>query len=81
MIEEFIEYLKDQKAVRDGFFCDLRIELKQSFVRQDYWALWANHDCKDWDLLITMLMSEEAIKALVHMEGVLLADQVHCLTK
>ena len=82
MIDEFIEFLKDQKVVRDGFFCDLRIELKQQLIRQDnYWYLWANHDCKDWDLLITILMSEDAIKALVHMEGVILTDQVNCLTK
>ena len=28
-----------------------------------------------------MLMSEDAIKALVHMEGAILTDQVSCLTK
>ena len=43
------------------FACDSDIRIVRPFAEDStIWALWANHDCSDYDLLLNIVMDAEA---------------------
>ena len=41
----------------------------------DMWALWANHDCLNWEVTLTMIMDEQARSNILASTGIMFADQ------
>jgi len=36
----------------------------------DIWAIWANHDCANWEILLTFVMTREATSDVIAQAGV-----------
>ena len=57
------------------FTCDSDIRLETPFPEQNLlWALWANQNCKDFDLLLTIVLDTGIEKNLVGYLGADLSD-------
>ena len=46
--------------MRSGrFYCNSDVRVDFPFDDTEYMALWAAHDCKDWDLYLTVVVDED----------------------
>lgn len=43
-------------------------------MKHDLWAVWASHDCKNWDVLLTMVMTRETTEDVIAKTGVVYSD-------
>ena len=58
------------------FTCDSDIRLEIPFPdEQRIWALWANHDCKDFDLILTVTLDSETLNNLIGYTGADLTEK------
>lgn len=53
------------------FSCDRDIRIDHPFPEEpSLWALWADHDCKDYNLLLTLVMDQEVVDKVLGWVGV-----------
>ena len=46
--------------MRQGrFFCNHDVRIDFPFDDTEYMSLWANHDCSDWDLYLTLIADSD----------------------
>lgn len=58
---EFPAWVESQEMSSSIFTCDSDIRVDHPFTDDDrMWALWAQQDCRDFDLILTVLLDEEA---------------------
>lgn len=80
---KLIEWTKDQKQdEKEGFFCDFTVSLDFPFASEndDLMAVWAGHDCSNWDLYITMIFPREQTEKLITYVGTELSERRGCYT-
>lgn len=52
------------------FTCDMAINLERPFPEEEkVWSLWANQNCKDFDLLLTVIFDKDAEDSLLGFTG------------
>ena len=59
---ELETWTKEQEQdKKEGFFCDFTVSLDFPFTSEDddLMAVWAGHDCSQWDLHITLVMPRD----------------------
>lgn len=60
------DWAKDQSPDSRGWTCKNTLFVDYPFG-EDYMAVWSNHDCKNYDLYLTLLMDIEAVNGyLMH---------------
>ena len=65
--------------MRSGrFFCNSDVRVDFPFDDNEYMALWAAHDCKDWDLYLTVVADEETAGLAITWEGAEESDRKGC---
>ena len=52
----FEDWVKDQEMQTGFFSCNSDVRIDFPFDNQNYTALWATHDCDQWDLFLTVVM-------------------------
>jgi len=38
------------------------------------WAIWANHDCLNWDIILTIILDTEVSQNVIANAGILLTE-------
>ena len=56
------------------FTCDLTVGIEQ-ILDSEAWGFWANHDCSEYTLYLTVVMDEETRGNLLSVEGPALSDK------
>ena len=56
LINSFEDWVQEQEMRSGRFFCNSDIRVDFPFDDTEYMALWAAHDCKDWDLYLTIIV-------------------------
>lgn len=59
VIASFEDWVGEQEQRAGRFFCGQDIRLDFPFDDTEYMALWASHNCADWDLYLTIVGDEE----------------------
>jgi len=74
---EFPKWVRSKEISTSKIFtCDLGINLERPFPEEDrVWSLWANQNCKDYDLFLTLIFDEEAHSSLLGFTGADLSSQ------
>ena len=58
------------------FSCDSDIRIDHPFPKDErMWALWAAQNCRDYDLLITVMLDEMAVNKMIGYVGADLTDK------
>lgn len=78
VIENFQEWVKDQRSQAGGIFCNYDFRIETPFDNYEHSALWVTHDCKVWDLYLTVIMSKQSADLAVTWSGAELSDRRGC---
>mmetsp|Transcript_7079 Transcript_7079/g.9862 ORF Transcript_7079/g.9862 Transcript_7079/m.9862 type:complete len:109 (-) Transcript_7079:132-458(-) len=58
------------------FSCDSEIRISYPFAQDEsMWALFASHDCEDYALMMTVVLSQEVLNKFIGFYGASLSDQ------
>jgi len=75
-VTDFAGWVDNQKMNPNEFSCDSDIRLELPFPEdQRMFAIWANHDCTDYTLFLTLLIDEDEQRNLVGYNGAELSDK------
>ena len=56
-VQDFPRWVKEQRMDESIFSCDSDIRIAHPYPDEDgLWALWADHDCSEYDLVLTIVM-------------------------
>ena len=73
---DFPDWVAGQKMQSSIFTCDSDIRIDHPFADDErMFALWASQDCKDFDLLLTVMIDEQSEANLVGFAGANLSDK------
>ena len=69
-IDVFPEWAANQ-SFKGGFFCRFEMERAVPFVERadEMWAIWANHDCSNWEVMLTLVMTRETTGDVIATAG------------
>merc|ERR1712079_190975 len=74
--DEFTSWVDNQSMSSSIFTCGSDVRIEHPFPEDDrMWALWADQDCSDFDLILTVIMDEQAENNLIGWIGADLADR------
>jgi len=59
LIGSFEDWVQEQEMRAGRFHCGHDIRIDFPFDDTDHMALWAAHDCEDWDLYLTLVMERD----------------------
>jgi len=69
-VTDFTGWVDNQKINKNEFSCDSDIRLELPFPEDErMFAIWANHDCQDYTLYLTLLIAEDEQRNLVGYNG------------
>ena len=75
-IGRFPDWVDSQRMSETIFTCDSDIRLDIPFPEEKrIWALWANQNCKDFDLLLTVTLDSESLNNLLGYTGADLTEK------
>ena len=76
---EFTTWALNHEFVK-SFVCRFEIDRLSPFaeVADDLWAIWANHDCLDWEVRLKMVMDQETSENVIATTGLKLLDGQEC---
>ena len=77
LVSSFEDWVKEQEMRSGRFFCNSDVRIDFPFEDPEYMALWAAHDCKDWDLYLTVVFEPETLDLVVFYSGEL-SDRKGC---
>lgn len=70
-IKQFPRWVKQQEMTESIFSCDSDIRIDHPFPEENsLWSLWADHNCKDYNLLLTLVMDQEVVDKVLGWVGV-----------
>ena len=74
-VESFAEWAANQH-IKSGFFCQFEIDRTSPYPerKEDLWAIWANHDCSNWEVLFTYVMTQETWGRVLASTGFMYSD-------
>ena len=83
-IEEYAPYIAHfPKWAADQFFqsglvCKFEVEKDTPYFDRagDLWAIWANHDCMNWEVDLTIILEANSANNVIAEAGI--PDDVHC---
>ena len=59
VIKSFETWVNEQEMRAGRFHCDKDIRIDFPFDDMEYMALWASHNCADWDLYLTVVVDKQ----------------------
>lgn len=59
VLNSFEDWVQEQEMRAGRFHCGHDVRVDFPFEDAEYMALWAAHDCTDWDLYLTVVVEEE----------------------
>merc|ERR1712051_100537 len=75
-IGKFPDWVDTQRMGETIFTCDSEIRLEIPFPEEErIWALWANQNCKDFDLILTVTLDSETLNNLIGYTGADLTEK------
>jgi len=75
-VSEFPAWVARQRMIQSVFACDSDIRLERPFIDDvSTFALWANHDCSDYDMLLNVMIDVEASLNLIGYVGAPLSSK------
>ena len=67
VVASFEDWVGEQEQRSGRFFCGMDVRIDFPFEDTEYMALWAAHDCEDWDLYLTVVVdAQTSEKALAY---------------
>lgn len=74
-IKWFPIWAKDQHF-KSGLSCHFEIDNETPFPDRegDLWAIWANHDCFNWEVILTIILDTEVSENVIANAGILLTE-------
>ena len=74
-VESFADWAANQH-IKSGFFCQFEIDRTSPYPerKEDLWAIWANHDCSNWEVLFTYVMTQETWDRVLASTGFMYSD-------
>ena len=78
LISSFEDWVQDQELRSGRFYCNSDVRVDFPFDDDEYMALWAAHDCSDWDLYLTVVVDEESADLSVAWSGAEPSDRKGC---